>query len=149
MSNPDYPLSPEEFNTIYAKVPRLTVEVIVQHNGCVYMTKRAIEPCKGQWHLPGGTVFFGESLLEAVQRVAKRELGINVKAAEQKGVIEYPSHYKHGLDEPVGVVYEVTQYTGKMRVNDEAEAGDWFAVVPDPTHGDQDTWLIDHGYLTR
>ena len=39
----------------------------------VYLTKRSIEPCKGLWHLPGGTVRFGESLTEAGKLTANKE----------------------------------------------------------------------------
>lgn len=146
----DYPLSPEEFDAIYSKVPRLTVEVIVTNNkGEIYLTKRAIEPCKGQWHLPGGTVFFGESLLQAVQRVAQRELAIQVVAAHNKGFIEYPSHYLNGMDEPVGLVFDVTEYTGELKPNAEADAGGWFSVLPEPMHADQDEYLVREDYLAR
>jgi ADP-ribose pyrophosphatase YjhB (NUDIX family) len=143
----DYPLSPEEFDRIYSKVPRLTVEVIVQNSDSeIYLTKRAIEPCKGQWHLPGGTVFFGESLSFAVKRIARRELGIEVMDMKHCGYIEYPSHYLHGLDSPVGLVFEVS-YKGNVVINQEASGGKWFSKLPVNTHADQDTFLVQRGYL--
>lgn len=140
--NNDFRLTPEEFDSIYAKVPRLTVEVVLRGpDGAIYLAKRAIEPCKGQWHLPGGTVYFGESLLEAVQRVAKRELGVAVVTAENKGIIEYPSHYKQGMDQPVGLVFEVTDFAGELQVDEEASDGGWFTSLPEPMHADQDAFL--------
>jgi len=73
MNHANHPLSQKEFDDIYSKVPRLTVEVIVKNRaGGILLTKRAIEPCKGQWHLPGGTVRFGESLLEASRETRVR-----------------------------------------------------------------------------
>jgi hypothetical protein len=138
-----YPMTKQEFDSVYSKVPRLTVEVIVKNQtGAIYLTKRAIEPCKGQWHLPGGTVYFGEPLLEAVNR-----LGIRVLSAINKGYIEYPSHYKNGLDSPVGMVFEVTKYEGKLKIDDEAIDADWFTLVPDNIHADQDIYLIENKYL--
>src|SRR5690349_15119817 len=60
------PFSPVEFDAIYSRVPRLTVEIIVPDGqGAVFLTKRAIAPFAGQWHLPGGTVYFAEPLLDA------------------------------------------------------------------------------------
>jgi ADP-ribose pyrophosphatase YjhB (NUDIX family) len=139
----DYRLTPEEFDSIYSKVPRLTVEVVVRNaTGAIYLAKRAIEPCKGQWHLPGGTVYYGESMLEAVRRVAKRELGITVTQAESRGFIEYPSHYRHGMDQPVGLVFEVVQFDGELQVDDEASEGGWFTSLPTPMHADQDDYLV-------
>ena len=141
------PLSPSEFEAIYHKVPRLTVEIILQNDGAVFLTKRAIEPCQGQWHLPGGTVRFGETLVAAVERVAQRELGIRPTETRQSGYIEYPSHYLHGLDSPVGIVFVVTAYAGTIKINTQADIGKWFNHLPTPMHADQDVFLIANGYL--
>lgn len=147
MSN-KHPLSQQEFESIYSKVPRLTVEIIVRNeNSEIYLTKRAIEPCRGQWHLPGGTVRFGEPMTDAVKRVAERELGIQIKELKNEGYIEYPSHYKNGLDSPVGIVFEVMDYSGDLMINKESQESGWFGKVPDGMHADQDSFLLDNGYL--
>ncbi|MEI6477447.1 MAG: NUDIX hydrolase [bacterium] len=147
--NAENPLSQEEFDSIYAKVPRLTVEIIVKNDsGAIYLTERAIGPCKGKWHLPGGTVRFGEPMVEAVARIAKRELSIEVTASQNVGYIEYPSHYLHGLDSPVGIVFEVTAFDGELAVNAEASHGGWFTAVPECMHEDQDVFLIERRYLS-
>src|SRR5579872_4825496 len=65
------PLPQEEYNAIYARVPRLTVEVVVTSADGVLLTRRESGPCRGLWHLPGGTVRLSEPLTEAVGRVAK------------------------------------------------------------------------------
>lgn len=136
------------FDEIYAQVPRVTVEVILKSVQGVLLTKRAIEPCKGQWHLPGGTVLFGEALLDTVKRVALNETGIEVLQAKQVGVIEYPSHYQHGLDQPIGIVFEVTQYNGEVQFNREADAVGWFKNLPTPMHADQDAFLLENHYIS-
>lgn len=150
MSSSGYPLSQEEFDGIFSKVPRLTVEIIVKNqDGAIYLTKRAIEPCMGQWHLPGGTVRFGEPLADAVRRIAKRELGVHVITTKNKGYIEYPSHYKNGLDSPVGLVFEVTEFSNDLQPNEEAKDSGWFKHVPENMHADQDTFLLSEGYLSK
>lgn len=144
-----HPLSPAEFDAIYSRVPRLTVEIIVRDaEGAVFLTKRSIAPCAGQWHLPGGTVRFAEPLIEAVRRIARRELGIEVRRAQDNGYIEYPSHYLNGLDSPVGIVFEVTDYVGEAQAHADADEGGWFRRVPEEMHGDQDGYLVAHSYLT-
>lgn len=149
MTSKDYPIAPDEFKAIYSKIPRLSIEVIVRNKaGAVFLTKRAIEPCAGQWHIPGGTVLFGETLLDAVKRVAQRELGISVEQAVQNGYIEYKSHLDHSFDYPIAFVFEVTDYTGEIQINHEAEAGDWFTTVPDDMHADQDVFLKDKAYVS-
>jgi ADP-ribose pyrophosphatase YjhB (NUDIX family) len=148
---PDHtqPLSPAEYEAIYSRVPRLTVEIVLRDAaGAVFLTKRAIPPCVGQWHLPGGTVRFGEPLIEAVRRTAARELGIDVRRASSAGVIEYPSHYLNGLDSPVGVVFEVTAYAGEPDPGPDALDGRWFRDLPEDMHADQDRYLVEHGYFS-
>ncbi len=144
------PLTQEEFDCIYSKVPRLTVEVIVKDSsGAIYLTQRSVEPCQGQWHLPGGTVRFGEALFDAVRRVAKKELLIDVQKADNHGYIEYPSHYRKLRDSPVGLVFEVTDYKGDIGVNNEASNSGWFTKLPAGMHADQDVFLLNNGYITR
>lgn len=138
--NKDYPLSREEFDRIFKKVPRLSVEIVIKSNKGVLLSLRDIEPCKGLWHLPGGMVFFGEKLTEAVARIAKRELGIKITNAKLIGYIDYPSHYKKGLDSPVGIVFEV-EYTGQPIPNRESAKLEWFKKLPANIHPDQDEFL--------
>ncbi len=150
MADRSQPLDEEEYKNIYSKVPRLTVEVIVRNDsGALYLVRRSIEPCKGQWHLPGGTVRFGETLLAAVRRVALRELSIDVRKATSQGFIEYPSHYLRNLDSPVGLAFEVTEYGGVIAINAEASAGGWFKALPHGMHADQDAFLLAKGYLVE
>ena len=144
------PLSQQEFDAIYSKVPRLTVEIILKDDeGRLYLTKRAIEPCKGQWHLPGGTVRFGELMNDAVKRIAKRELKIDVDQMVNKGYIEYPSHFENGLDSPVGIVFEVEKFSGKLTINEEAQDSGLFSTLPADMHADQDNFLVNNNYLVR
>jgi len=51
-----HPLSQTEFDTIYARVPRLCVEVIMVEPDGVVLTKRSIEPGAGLWHIPGAAL---------------------------------------------------------------------------------------------
>ena len=140
----DHPLTEQEFHDIYSRVPRLTVEILLLSDDGVYLTMRNIEPCKGLWHLPGGTVRFGEPLTEAVKRIALRELGITVTDTELVGYIEYPSHYLKGLDSPVGIAFRVTGFTGKIKHNDEAKESGWFKQLPKNTHQEQIDFITAH-----
>jgi ADP-ribose pyrophosphatase YjhB (NUDIX family) len=150
MQNASNPLTQKEFDSIYSKVPRLTVEIIIKSSeGKIYLTKRAIEPCKGQWHLPGGTVRFGEPMKDAVQRIALRELGVSVTESKSVDNIEYPSHYNHGLDSPVGIVFEVQSYDGELVINNESAESGWYSSIPANMHADQDVFLIKNGYLAQ
>lgn len=135
-------LPKDVFDSIYATVPRLTVEVIVRTAEGIVLTKRSIEPCKGQWHIPGGTVYFGESLSEAVQRVALDELGVTVASGRLLGYIEYPRMQADGYNGwPVGVAFEVHVLDGQLRGSDQGEEIGIFATVPPNTVSEQAAFL--------
>ncbi len=81
-------LSNKEFNYIYSKVPRICVDLIIVKNKKILLTKRSISPFKGLWHLPGGGVLYREKVEDAVNRIAKTELDINVKIQKFLGYLE-------------------------------------------------------------
>ena len=82
-------LTEREFKSIYTKVPRLCVELIIIQGGKILLTKRSIEPFNGLWHIPGKGVLYREIIKEAIDRVAKEELGIRVYQEKFLGYVEY------------------------------------------------------------
>jgi ADP-ribose pyrophosphatase YjhB (NUDIX family) len=63
------PLPQQEFDWIFSRVPRLTVEVVIASpDRGVLLALREFGPCAGLWHLPGGTVRFGEPVTRPVAR---------------------------------------------------------------------------------
>lgn len=96
-------------------MPRLCVDLVVHDNGKVLICKRNNEPLKGKWALPGGRVFKGETLAAAVFRVAKQELGIEVKIDRQIEVNEFFSLQPERHDVSVAyLVYPADNETIKL-----------------------------------
>jgi 8-oxo-dGTP diphosphatase len=139
------PLSEREFHEIYARVPRLTVEVVVRGPDGILLTERRTGPCAGLWHIPGGTVRFGEALVAAVRRVAADELGRTPRVGPFLGYIEYPSHYRNGLDSPVGLAFLCELDEGHP--HDADVRGVWCTAPPGPMHTEQVDFLREHGLL--
>jgi ADP-ribose pyrophosphatase YjhB (NUDIX family) len=123
-----HPLTEQEFLSVYAKVPRLTVEVVLRDARGVFLTKRDIGPCAGLWHIPGGTVRFAEPLEDAVARVALAETGVAVAGTRLLGCIEYSSHVRDGLGYPVGVAFDVA-WDGEPEALEGASEGEWFTSL--------------------
>ncbi|MET7395920.1 NUDIX domain-containing protein [Dactylosporangium sp. NPDC005572] len=141
-----HPFSAAQFAEIFGKVPRLTVEVVCNTAGGVVLTRRSIEPCKGQWHLPGGTVRFGEHLRDAVVRVARDELGVTVDVGRLLGYIEYPHMLRDGYRGwPVGIAFEVAVADGAVVGGEQSDAVGCFREVPPGTLREQAEFL--HGYF--
>ncbi len=128
-----------EYDAIYRRVPRLSVEVVITtpERG-VLLTRRDIPPNIGAWHIPGGTVLFAEPVVAAVARVARDELAIEVEVGELLGYIEYPSHYENGLDSPVGLAFHCS-------LRDPAAptpaGGEWFTRLPEGLYAEQRAFL--------
>jgi ADP-ribose pyrophosphatase YjhB (NUDIX family) len=135
-------LPEEEFFAIYRRVPRLCVEVLlVEPERGVLLKLRDIPPNVGAWHIPGGTVLFGEPVVEAVKRVARDELSLAVEVGQLVGYIEYPSHHENGLDSPVGLAFQ----TRRLTEAGELPAGcEWFTRLPDGLYAEQRDFLTAH-----
>lgn len=137
----EHPFTPDEFKAIYARVPRVCVDLVLTRDNRVLLTKRTIDP--KVWHLPGGTLRHGESIHDAAARVAACELGLLLASGGHVlGVIEYPSHHSHG-DSPIGIAYtalSVPLPDGNQRpicLNEEASDYLWASDTPEGTHPDQ------------
>lgn len=76
------PFSPEEFKEIYSRATRLCVDLVIKTSEGVVLSLRNIPPWKGQWHLPGGTVFYKDKIIDTVKRVALEELGASVSVGK-------------------------------------------------------------------
>lgn len=89
-------LSETDYNFIYSRAPRICVDLVIKTYSGVHLIKREIQPYKGKYHLPGGRVRFRESIENAVQRIAKSEIGMNVKIQCVLGFMEFTRERQNG-----------------------------------------------------
>ncbi len=127
------------FKYIYARVPRLCVDVVIKTRQGVLLSRRDIPPAKGKWHIPGGTVLWGETLKQAAKRVAREELGISVKIKKIIGVLEYTS--KSGFGQSISVEYLVLITSGKISGSEQAKNINFFNTLPNNTIIEQKNFL--------
>jgi ADP-ribose pyrophosphatase YjhB (NUDIX family) len=66
----------------YPERPIVGVGAVVVQGGRALVAKRAAEPLKGQWSIPGGAVELGETLRQAAAREALEETGLVVEPGE-------------------------------------------------------------------
>ena len=118
----------KKFIEIYHQVPRLTVDVIVETEEGIILTKRSIPPFKGMWHIPGGSVLFRESIKHTIDRVADEELGIKVGVVGLAGVIEYPND---GTRHSVSIVYLTHIKSGTPKGSQQGKEIEFFKKIPD------------------
>lgn len=66
----------------------VSVGALIRENGRVLLIKRANEPSKGKWSIPGGLVEVGEGVRDAVAREVLEELGLRIRVGDLIGVFE-------------------------------------------------------------
>jgi len=71
--------------------PFLTVDGVVFHNSAVVLIRRAYDPFKGWYALPGGFVEVGETVEDACRRETREETGLIVKDLRLIGVYSDPA----------------------------------------------------------
>jgi colanic acid biosynthesis protein WcaH len=134
----EYWLSEEDWNTIVANVPIASVDLLVRYGDGLIFGKRTNEPAKGYWFLPGGRIQKGETRREAVNRIAKTELGLSVKIVESLGAFEhiYDMSDVDGVDTKHYLAngYVVDVIGGELQADDQHEDLQRFDSAPEPLH---------------
>lgn len=72
----------------YPDRPVVGVGAVIVDGGRVVLVKRASEPLKGEWSLPGGAVEIGEILADAVVREVREETGLEVRVGPVVEVLD-------------------------------------------------------------
>ena len=81
--------------------------VVLDGQGRVLLVKRAHEPLKGEWSLPGGGVEVGETLEAAVAREIREETGLRVDVG---GVLDVFERIQRDADARVEFHFVVIDY---------------------------------------
>lgn len=136
-------LTSEEFKSIFTRVPRLCVDVLIKNEDGVLMTLRDIAPGKGMWHLPGGTVLFGETLANAAKRIAEDELGVDIEVVKILKVIEWLDPKTTIFGHSISIVILSKIKSGKIKLNEQASDFKFFKTPPKNTLHEHKEFLLN------
>jgi ADP-ribose pyrophosphatase YjhB (NUDIX family) len=133
-------LAIEEFRNIYGKVPRLCVDLFMRGAHGFLLSLRDIEPGKGLWHMPGGTILMGENIREAVSRIACEETNLEIKIVNMLGVMEF-NNKENPFYHTVSMVYEVEIIRGNLKGSDQGKQLQFFKKIPEKMIPEQKEFL--------
>lgn len=75
---------------IHYRNPRVVVTTVATWEGRVLLCRRAIEPRRGFWTIPGGFLEVGETTRAGAEREAREEAGVAVRLGALLAVYELP-----------------------------------------------------------
>jgi 8-oxo-dGTP diphosphatase len=86
-------------SSVYYANSAPAIEGLLERDGKVLLTKRAIEPRRGYWDLPGGFLEEGEEPLAGLAREFREETGLEVRPVEWLGthLEPYDNYFVLGL----------------------------------------------------
>lgn len=126
--------------------PAPTACAVIVRDGAIMLTKRGIEPHKGDWDLPGGYIETGEHPEQCLRRELREETGLTIDITSTIGI--FLDTYGDGGTDTLNICYEADVTGGiESPSSDVVEIG-WFAPteIPDNlafrnTREAVDAWL--------
>ena len=112
---------------MYPERPIVGVGAVILDRGRVLLIKRAHEPLKGEWSLPGGAVDVGEALHAAVVREVHEETGLEVAVDRLIEVVERITRDDAGRVQYHFVIadYLCRPTGGRLASASDADAAEW------------------------
>lgn len=129
VQNYSIPFLPQEyFDWVQKAVPMVCVDIIVKDGNKVLLGRRNTYPFIGLWHIPGGLIYYNEKIQDAIDRIAKREIGLEVEIVEQLPLHEYINEDPRGHF--IGLNYIVKSTGGEIKTNEYNSDFQYFDFVP-------------------
>jgi mutator protein MutT len=107
--------------TTKSERPLVGVGVAVIDHGRILLVRRANDPGRGLWAVPGGKVDIGERLTEAAAREVREETGLLVEIGELVWAGEHISDQMH----IVLIDFLGTLIGGDLAAGDDADRAEW------------------------
>ncbi len=99
--------------------------MVLVEDGKVLLIKRAYEPFKGQWAIPGGRLEGDETAEQCAAREMKEETGFDIEIIKLTGLYSDPARDPRKI---IAAGFLVRRIGGKMAAGDDAGEAQWFSL---------------------
>ena len=89
---------------------------------------------------------FGESIDEAIKRIALNELNLNVKPLKFLGLMEFKSELEYGRYS-ISLVFLVNKEYGEIKLDYQADDFKFFKLMPENMSYEHKKFLIENNLL--
>lgn len=119
--------------TFYQNPHAASAAIVRNAEGKIMLVKRAFDPAKGTWDVPGGFVDWGEQPEESIVREMKEELNVDFTPSKLFFAVHgwYPFR---GLNVSVLIVYYEGTIIGEPKPDDDVAGIGWFGLDEIPTN---------------
>jgi len=107
--------------------PKVAVIAFVTHKDKVLLVRRAVEPSRGKWALPGGYMDAGEMPEEALHRELDEEVGLGVDITRLLDI--FPMESPEQANSGIVLAYEAEPEADDLitlQSKDDVSAAGWF-----------------------
>jgi ADP-ribose pyrophosphatase YjhB (NUDIX family) len=108
------------------------VQALVEQDGRLLLGRRALEPRRGFWDLPGGFLEEGEAPLDGLRRELREETGLEIAVGPFVAAVVDP----YGDRFVLGLTWRARAVAGVAEANDDVAELRWFAADELP-HADE------------
>ncbi|MAF34523.1 hypothetical protein CMO91_01630 [Candidatus Woesearchaeota archaeon] len=138
----------------YAVIP--TVDLIIEwgDKGILFV-RRKVEPYKGLWAFPGLRVYKPEDIPDAIRRVAKSQVGLDVSGCIAIPLGQFVGKFKDRQDISAGYYVKLLDTDQHIQLNaDHLAAYEFFKDVPEGTgsmyaHFFEEYLKLKHGEISK
>ncbi len=125
-------LDDQTFKTVIRSTPLISIDLLVKKDNKILLGKRINKPARGYLFSPGGRVYKNETIDDAMMRIAKDELNIELKLVPGFiGVFEHfydDSIYQDVSTHYIDLAYEIEIHETLNLPTDQHNDYQWLTI---------------------
>jgi len=126
----------------------VTTDVVIKRlDGSIVLVKRAFEPFRGHWALPGGFLKYNDSAEATAIREAREETGLDIALENLLGVFSDPKRDPRG--HIISIAFLAKEVGGELKAGSDASGVESFKTIPDKLAFDHREILKKAGFISE